>query len=108
MYRGCELSLAEKDLMSEFVYVSIGRVCTMQGWGKQTIPQGVSVFMKHSESLEYMFTKDSKYEGQVDYRCEDWNINEVERYIPTHYTGMVLYMNRDALSTVSKHRKHPY
>lgn len=108
MYRGRELSLADKDLMSEFVYASIGRVCTMTAWGKKNIPQGISVFKTHKDRLEYMFTKDEKYSGIVDCRNESWCDSDIENYIPDGYIGTVLYMNRDALAIVSKHRKHPY
>ena len=69
---------------------------------------GISVFKAHKDRLEYMFTKDEKYSGIVDCRNESWCDSDIENYIPDGYIGTVLYMNRDALAIVSKHRKHPY
>ena len=53
------LSMADKDLLTEFLYRSMCRVLNVNvsHW-EGTVPQGVSVFVAHPETgtFEYMFT----------------------------------------------------
>lgn len=107
---GETLSASDKDLMCDFRFMSMGRVLPKDSWPNHTIPQGVSVFLRHTTGIfEYMFTKDDKYSGKVDYRTDS---NEVQQllvqYTPADYVGVVLYMNEDALKIASKHMKHAY
>lgn len=99
------------DLMSQFLDRSRGRVLTSDEWGDQPIPQGVSVFLFNEHSYEYMFTKDEKYTGRVDYRrpmdefdykAELWA--PLYSYIPKDYVMPVYYMNKDAVAIISNHR----
>ena len=110
MYTQPFLTQHDKDVMSDFAYASIGRVLTADQWAGTSLPQGVSVFKRHSSGrFEYMFTKDEKYSGTVDARYNRDEVREMLiRYTPKNYIGNVYYMNEDAMAIVSKHRKHPY
>lgn len=109
MFRGASLTVGDKDAMLHFMWVSTGRVLTTEEWGSRPVPQGVTVFMKHPDSFEYMFTKDEKYPGKVDWR-EDGRavLDMLNSYTPEGYVGTVMYMNADALKIASKHSKMAY
>lgn len=112
-----DYSEADLDLMYEFLDRSMGRVMCRKYWYNKTLPQGVSVFMVHSLDergvaddgkipVEYMFTKDEKYSGSRDWISDrDEVLTAIARYIPVDYTGIVYYMNRDAVPLVSRHVK---
>ncbi len=100
------LSSAQKDLMSEFLYVAVNRVLKKKFWNHEVIPQGVSVFNVHSDGrIEYLFTKDE---------CLDMKRDDVEdlRAMVRDYTdleiGIVFVMNSSCVDVVSKHRKYSY
>lgn len=101
------LSCADKDLVCQFVYASVGRVLNKAFWGKP-VPQGVSVFVAHPETgtFEYMFTKDTKYPVKRD------DIDEVlpllEAYGNVRAGGLVYYLNSCMVPVVSKHTAFPY
>lgn len=110
----CELTLSEADLdlMYEFLDRSMGRVMCQKYWYAKRLPQGVSVFTVHpvercdGHPVEYMFTKDEKYGGSRDWISDrDEVLTAIARYIPVDYTGIVYYMNRDAVPLVSRHVK---
>lgn len=106
-YRKPTLSPADLDLMWSFQDRARGCVLRRDEWYEPTVPQGVSVFIKRPNKIEYMFTKDDKYDGKVDYREADHmkvqhNINS---YVPSDYQGIVLYMNKDALAMVARHKR---
>lgn len=96
MYEVNMLSMADKDLLSEFLYRSMCRVLN------------VSVFVAHPETgtFEYMFTKDTKYPVRRD------DIDEVlpllEAYGNVRAGGLVYYLNSCMVPVVSKHRAFPY
>lgn len=109
MYRGAVLSAADKDLMLRFMCESMGRVLTKDGWGHRPVPQGVSVFNKRRGHFEYMFTKDEKYHGSVDWRDDPEKVlAALSDYTNGDYTGVVFYMNGDALRIASKHMRFAY
>lgn len=109
MYRGTALSTADKDLMLQFMWKSMGRVLTKDDWGDRPVPQGVSVFNKRGDRFEYMFTKDEKYPGSVDWREDRGSVLAALRdYTNPDYTGAVLYLNGDALRAASKHMRFAY
>lgn len=100
------------DLMSQFLDCSRGRVLPSSEWGGRSIPQGVSVFIQNDIGVyEYMFTKDEKYTGRVDYRRDPSSFNHkgelytpLYSYVPKDYSEPVYYMNRDAVAIISNHR----
>lgn len=109
MYEVNMLSMADKDLLSEFLYRSICRVLSVNvSLWEGTVPQGVSVFVAHPETgtFEYMFTKDTKYPVRRD------DIDEVlpllEAYGNVRAGGLVYYLNSCMVPVVSKHRAFPY
>nr|DAL60207.1 MAG TPA_asm: hypothetical protein [Caudoviricetes sp.] len=116
-YHKIDYSEADLDLMYEFLGRSLGRVMCQKYWYNHTLPQGVSVFMVHSlddrgvttdnkMSVEYMFTKDEKYNGTRDWiKNRSEVLSAIANYIPKEYTGIVYYMNRDCVPIVSKHIK---
>ena len=109
MYRGASLSVADKDLMLQFMYMSMGRVLTKIAWGNRPVPQGVSVFNKRGDRFEYMFTKDEKYSREVDWRADRESVLATLRnYTSDSYSGIVFYMNGEALKIASKHMKLSY
>lgn len=103
------LNTADKDLMCEFIYRSMGRVLNKNVlcW-ERPIPQGVSVYTAHPDTgiFEYMFTKDDKFNVVRD------SMEEVEemlnRYGMCDKGGLVLYMNKCMLPIVSKHKQYSY
>ena len=105
MYEVNMLSMADKDLLSEFLYRSICRVLNVN----VSLWEGtVSVFVAHPETgtFEYMFTKDTKYPVRRD------DIDEVlpllEAYGNVRAGGLVYYLNSCMVPVVSKHRAFPY
>lgn len=101
------LSLADKDLMAQFVADSSNRVLKKELWAHSVVPQGVAVFKRHHNGrIEYMFTKDDKFDMKRD------DINDlrelVRRYVIDDYIGLVFVMHSQALKTVSKHIKYRY
>lgn len=101
------LSLADKDLMEQFVADSSNRVLKKELWAHAVVPQGVAVFNRHRNGrIEYMFTKDDKFDMKRD------DINDlrelVRRYVIDDYIGFVFVMHSQALKTVSKHIKYRY
>lgn len=110
MFRGVSLTVSHKDAMLEFMWKSVGRVLDKDSWGSRPVPQGVSVFNKRDAGdFEYMFTKDERYDGKVDWREDRDSVMETLRaYTPEGYSGVVLYMNEDALKIASKHQKMAY
>lgn len=103
------LNEADKELLSEYVFRSMGRVLnrTIEGWDAP-IPQGVSVFTAHpdKDKFEYMFTKDDKYPVKKDDKEEVQEL--LHRYGNVKAGGLVLYMNSCMMPVVSKHRRYPY
>ena len=92
------LNLASKDLMSEFVYMSVGRCLRREFWGNKPVPQCVSVYVYHADKdeFEYMFTKNERIDFKLDDESEvnealrnvfggfedyDEAIDEIERFI---------------------------
>lgn len=109
MHRGATLSEADKDLMLQFMAMSVGRVLSKNVWGSRPVPQGVSVFNKRGDRFEYMFTKDEKYSRPVDWREKKSEVLSMLRnYTNEDYTGVVFYMNEGALQIASKHMKLSY
>lgn len=103
------LCIADKDLICDFVYMSMGRVLNKSIiiWNKP-VPQGVSVFIAHPEtrSFEYIFTKDDKYPVVKDdpeevMRC-------LSAYGNVEFGGIVFYLNSCMLPVVSKHKQYSY
>lgn len=103
------LDTADKDLVCEFVYMSMGRVLnrTVTRWDRP-VPQGVSVFTAHPETgtFEYMFTKDDKYPVVKD------DPEEVMRCLNAYGNvkagGLVFYLNSCMLPIASKHKQYSY
>lgn len=103
------LNVADKDLICEFVFASMGRVMnkTVTSWDRP-VPQGVSVFTAHPESgtFEYMFTKNDKYPVVRD------DAEEVMRCLNAYGNakagGIVFYLNSCMLPVASKHRQYSY
>lgn len=103
------LNVADKDLICEFVFASMGRVLnrSVTAWNRP-VPQGVSVYTAHPESgtFEYMFTKDEKYPVVKD------DAEEVMRCLRAYGNieagGIVLYLNSCMLPIASKHKQYSY
>ena len=103
------LNVADKDLICEFVFASMGRVLnrSVTAWNRP-VPQGVSVYTAHPETgtFEYMFTKDEKYPVVKD------DAEEVMRCLRTYGDieagGIVLYLNSCMLPIASKHKQYSY
>lgn len=103
------LNVADKDLICEFVFASMGRVLnrSVTAWNRP-VPQGVSVYTAHPETgtFEYMFTKDEKYPVVKD------DAEEVMRCLRTYGNieagGIVLYLNSCMLPIASKHKQYSY
>lgn len=98
------LSLADKDLMEQFVAHSINRVLKKTLWNSDIVPQGVAVFKRHHNGrIEYMFTKDDKFDMKRD------DINDlrelVHKYVVDDYIGLVLVMHSEGVRVVSKYLK---
>ena len=109
MYQGATLSTADKDMMLKFMWKSMGRVLTKDDWEGRPVPQGVSVFNKRGDRFEYMFTKDEKYSGGIDWREDrETVLAALSDYTNGDYMGVVLYMNGDALRIASKHMRFAY
>lgn len=108
-------TLTEQDLdaMSCFLDMARGRVLPSSEWGGRPVPQGVSVFIRNgSGTFEYLFTKDEKYTGRVDYHrtLEEFDFKgeiftPLYSYVRPDDYEPVYYMNRDAVAIVSKHRR---
>ena len=102
------LNLASKDLMSDYVFTSVGRVIRKELWGDRSIPQCVSVYVYHksTDTFEYMFTKDDR----IDFKRD--SEEEIESALRTYYycndSEIILYMHKAGIEIVSKHRQHPY
>ena len=102
------LNLASKDLMSEFVYMSVGRCLRKEFWGNKPVPECVSVYVynKHKEEFEDMFTKEDRIDFNLDTVEE---VNEALRsYCNCKDSEIVFYMHKAGLAIVSKHRQHPF
>lgn len=103
------LNVADKDLICEFVFASMGRVLnrSVTAWNRP-VPQGVSVYTAHPETgtFEYMFTKGEKYPVVKD------DAEEVMRCLRTYGNieagGIVLYLNSCMLPIASKHKQYSY
>lgn len=103
------LNVADKDLICEFVFASMGRVLNknVTAWNRP-VPQGVSVYTAHpgSGTFEYMFTKDEKYPVVKD------DAEEVMRCLRAYGNieagGIVLYLNSCMLPIASKHKQYSY
>lgn len=103
------LNVADKDLICDFVFASMGRVLNSSviAWNRP-VPQGVSVYTAHPETgtFEYMFTKDEKYPVVKD------DAEEVMRclraYGDIEAGGIVFYLNSCMLPIASKHRQYSY
>lgn len=103
------LSMADKDLLSEFLYVSMCRVLnTSVSCWTESVPQGVSVFVAHPETgkFEYMFTKDTKYPVKRDDMEDVMPLLEANGNVRAG--GLVYYLNSCMVPVVSKHRAFPY
>lgn len=103
------LNTADKDLMVEFIYRSMGRVLNKNVlcW-ERPIPQGVSVYTAHPDTgkFEYMFTKDDKFNVVRDSMEEAEEM--LNRYGMCDKGGLVLYMHKCMLPIVSKHKQYSY
>lgn len=101
------LNVGDKDLICEFVYVSVGRVLNMAFWDRP-VPQGVSVFVAHPETdtFEYLFTKDEKYPVVKDDQEEV--MRWLQAYANVRDGGVVLYLNSCMLPIASKHKRYCY
>ena len=102
------LSCADKDLICEFLYCSMGRVLqkAVTAWGKP-VPQGVSVYMLHSDGrFEYLFTKDDKYNVARDKPDEVQEL--LDRYVNPEKPGLVFYLNSCMVPIASKHKQFSY
>lgn len=102
------LNLASKDLMSEFVYSSVGRVLKKELWGSKPVPQCVSIYVYHAptDKFEYMFTKDDRIDFKRDLPEE---VEEALRaYSACNDSEIILYMHRAGIEIVSKHRQYPF
>ena len=103
------LNVADKDLICEFVFASMGRVInkTVTSWDRP-VPQGVSVFTAHpgSGTFEYMFTKDDKYPVVKDEM--DVVMSFLDIYGNVKAGGLVFYLNSCMLPVASKHRQYSY
>lgn len=109
MYETNMLSMADKDLLSEFLCRSICRVMNVNvSFWDGAVPQGVSVFVAHPETgtFEYMFTKDTKYPVKRD-DMEDV-MPLLDAYGNVNAGGLVYYLNSCIVPVVSKHRAYPY
>lgn len=103
------LNVADKDLICEFIFASMGRVLnrSVTAWNRP-VPQGVSVYTAHPETgiFEYMFTKDEKYPVVKD------DAEEVMRCLRDYGNieagGIVLYLNSCMLPIASKHKQYSY
>lgn len=99
------LSCADKDLICEFVYCSMGRVLQkgVTAWNKP-VPQGITVFMLHSDGhFEYLFTKDDKFNVKRDDPDE---VRELLcRYCNMGKPGLVFYLNSCMMPAASKHKR---
>ncbi len=102
------LTLADKDVMMEFLDRSVCGVLNRDYWGMyKPVPQGVSVFLVHApDCVEYMFTKDDK----IDFKRDDLAdaTEAVCKYGDTGQGGLIFYMNSAMIPIISKHGKHPY
>lgn len=100
------LNLASKDLMSEFVYMSVGRCLRRELWGSKPVPQCVSVYVYHADKdeFEYMFTKDDRIDFNLD------TVEEVNEALRSYCkdSEIVFYMHKAGVAIVSKHRQHPF
>ena len=100
MYKVNMLSMADKDLLSEFLYRSMCRVLNVNvSFWDGAVPQGVSVFVVHPETgTTYPVRRD--------------DIDEVlpllEAYGNVRAGGLVYYLNSCMVPVVSKHRAYPY
>ena len=103
------LNTADKDLICDFVYCSMGRVLNKNvcSW-ERPIPQGVSVYKAHPSSgtYEYMFTKDDKFPVIRDNQEEVTEL--LNRYGNADESGIVLYLNSCMLNVASKHKRYSY
>lgn len=103
------LNVADKDLICEFVFASMGRVLnrSVTAWNSP-VPQGVSVYTAHPESgtFEYMFTKDEKYPVVKDDAEEVMSC--LRAYGNIEAGGIVLYLNSCMLPIASKHKQYSY
>lgn len=102
------LNLASKDLMSEFVYMSVGRCLRKELWGNKPVPQCVSVYVYHADKdeFEYMFTKDDRIDFPLDGASEVRGA--LRTYCDCKDSEVVFYMHKAGLNIVSKHRQHPF
>ena len=102
------LSCADKDLICEFLYCSMGRVLqkAVTDWEKP-VPQGVSVYTLHSNGrFEYLFTKDDKYNVARDKPDEVYEV--LVRYTDPEKPGLVFYLNSCMVPIASKHKQFSY
>lgn len=103
------LNIADKDLICEFVYMSMGRVLnkTVTRWDRP-VPQGVSVFTAHpvTGTFEYMFTKDDKFPVVRDSNEEVMRC--LDSYGNVKAGGLVFYLNLCMLPIASKHKQYSY
>ena len=107
--KGDMMNSADKDLVCEFLYASVGRVLnkSVTSW-ERAVPQGVSVYMAHPDrgTFEYLFTKDDKYPVALD-GAEDV-LTALHAYGNVDAGGVVMYMNRCMLPIASKHKRFWY
>lgn len=103
------MNTADKDLLCEFLYMSMGRVLnkTSTPWDKP-VPQGVSVFMAYPETgkFVYLYTKDDKYPVRLDFR--DQVDASLKRYGSIENGGIVMYLNSCMIPIASKHKRYAY
>lgn len=102
------LSFADKELMVDYMCRSMGRVVRKEHWCMQTIPQGVSVYVVHPETLEFehAYTRDDKIDFERD--PDEMVLKMLNKYGRPCRSGLVLYMHSEVLHVVLKHLKHSY
>lgn len=103
------LTVAEKDLLSDLLTISMGRVVntSVTHWDRP-IPHGVSVFLARPKlnKFEYLYTNDTKVNVIYD---ETLAIEEaLARYGNIKKCGLVLYIHSCMIPIISKHSRMAY
>lgn len=110
MFKRNMLTMADKDLMADFVFASSGRCLNRTLWGmNRPVPQGVTVYMYHpvGDEFEYLFTKNEKFDFKIDTFEEA--VEAIRTYTNVDCVDTVFfYLNKEALKVASKHLQHSY
>lgn len=94
--------------MLEFLCRSMGRVLRREWWHKETVPQGVTVYIAHpdTETFEYLYTRDDRFDFRKD--DDEKVMAALKKYGVVEKGGYVLYMHEAAMHVASKHMQHRY